>query len=181
MKSLITLALSFMIVITQAHAVTGNELGLKNAIDELNYSLNVEWDQTDKNFYNEQMDQFQSKLALLKATGMTNDEMLDFVIQNVKDESLKADLLQVQAIAASEKLSADELKNLSQEVLKRNYNRGSSWIGAVVITGMALILVIATITVLILNDAQNNPDNCKYDYVCNADNTECSFENYHCY
>ena len=51
-RRILFLALSFIILSTQAFAVSGD--GLKKAFDEFNYSVSVEWDQKDKAFYAKQ-------------------------------------------------------------------------------------------------------------------------------
>jgi hypothetical protein len=183
MKKLITLALSFMMIFTQANAATGSMDGLKNAIDDLNYSLNVEWDQKDQNFYAEQLKNFQTTITSLRAEGMTSSEISNFIINNLKDESLKNDIRQIQAIAKNQNVSEAEMNLLTQEVLKRSYNKGSAWLGAVLITGAVLIILILAVTSAMINDAQQNAPNCGYDWICgsNGQTTACAAGNYHCW
>ncbi len=182
MKKILALVLSFMVVTAQATAVTGSNQSLKEAFDDLNFSLSVEWDQKDKAFYETQMSKFKTTITELRASGMTNEELLDFTMNNIKDEGLKNDLKQVHAIAMSEKLSDSEIQEMTQEILKRNYSKGASWIGAVLIAGAALIVIIAIVTSAIIYDASNPPEgkNCSYDYVCDSNGMNCSYTNYHC-
>ena len=56
--------MAFAMVTVQANAVSNNSL--KAAFDELNYSLSVDWDQTDRAFYNAQMEKFTAKVKELQ-------------------------------------------------------------------------------------------------------------------
>lgn len=174
------LALVLSLAIFSAQADSGVHGSLKAAFDELNYSLTVEWDQKDKDFFQHEMEKFQKTVSTLRAQGLSNEELVEFMISNVKDEAAAADLKQMFEMARAQKLSPEEVEVMSRELVNRHYNRGAAWIGTVLIVGAALIVIIVGVTALMLWDASNNPENCHYDYVCDAYGNNCSYTNYHC-
>src|SRR5690606_13398261 len=90
LKKFFAFSLISCLFIVQANASTPN--GLKAAFDDLNYALTVEWDQRDRSFYDAQMQKFESHLNSLQAQGLTNQELIEFTLTQVKDEKLAKDL-----------------------------------------------------------------------------------------
>lgn len=174
------LALVLSLAIFSAQADSGVHGSLKAAYEELNYSLSVEWDQKDKDFFQQEMGKFQNTISNLRAQGLTNDELIMFLISNVKDEAAAADLKQFFKLAQTQKLSPQEVESMTRELMNRHYNQGAAWIGTVLIVGAALIVVVVGVTALMLWDASNNPAECQYDYFCDAYGNNCSYTNYHC-
>lgn len=166
--------------VVTAHADSSFHGSLKEVFDDLAYSLTVEWDQKDPGFYQKQMNTFQKHILVMRQQGLSNAELMDFLISNVKDESAAADLKKFTEIASKQKLSRDEMDSMLKDIISRHYARGSSWIGTVLIVGGALIVAIVGAAAYMLWDASNNPADCRYDYVCNGDGT-CSYTNYHCH
>lgn len=89
-KKMITLMMVFALFTVHANAASQNNL--KAAFDELNYSLTVEWDQKDKDFYNNQMKTFRGTLRELQRDGLSNSELIEFVKSEVKDQRIARDL-----------------------------------------------------------------------------------------
>src|SRR5688572_11561646 len=83
--------LVFIFIIQPSYAGSIHEIGLKNLFDEFHYSLNVEWDQEDKNFYNQIEDKFQKGLEELRNKGMTQEELINFTSHQFKDAKMKSD------------------------------------------------------------------------------------------
>lgn len=174
------LALVLSLAIFSAQADSGVRGSLKSAFDELNYSLTVEWDQQDKDFFQQEMGKFQKTVSALRSQGLTNEELIEFMISNVKDEAAAADLKQFFELAQTQKLSPEEVEAMTREIMNRHYHKGAAWIGTVLIIGASLIVLIVGVTALILWDASNNPADCQYDYVCDPYGNNCSYTNYHC-
>src|SRR5690349_5111044 len=89
-KKFFTTVTLFCLLVGQSNAATGNNL--KAAFDELNYSLNVEWDQKDKAFYNQAQEKFAKQVKALQAQGLSNKELMDFAVSSVKDEKVAKDI-----------------------------------------------------------------------------------------
>src|SRR5687767_9331344 len=86
-KKFFVSVIAFCMLTVQSFAATNN--GLKAAFDNLNYSLTVEWDQTDRAFYNQKMEDFAQSL---RAANVSNQELVEFTVSQVKDEKLAKDL-----------------------------------------------------------------------------------------
>ena len=52
---------------------------LKKAYDALNFSIQVEWDQKDKDFYNKKVAEFHKEVKKLQKLGLSNAELINFV------------------------------------------------------------------------------------------------------
>lgn len=125
----------------QASAATNN--GLKAAFDDLNYALTVEWDQTDKNFYKAQMEKFQSTLETLQAQGMTNNELVEFAVSQLKNEKAAKDLRTAFSMIAINKMSPQEAQRYVVDVMNNSYSRGASWSGGAIVGAIALVIIVA--------------------------------------
>jgi hypothetical protein len=144
LKKLMTLMMALSIFTTTAFASTHG--GLKTAFDELNYTLTVEWDQKDKDFYTEQMKKFSHSLRELQAQGLTNAQLVEFVKAEVKDERVARDLETAFNMISINKMSAQEANKYMVETMKRSYSTGASWNGSGAVTvAVALLVVVAVI------------------------------------
>ena len=65
---------------------------LKTAFDQLNFSLQVEWDQKDKKFYNSKVKEFHDQISNLQKQGLKNTEILEFIKRNIKDQNIASDI-----------------------------------------------------------------------------------------
>jgi hypothetical protein len=137
-KKFMMSSLVFCLFIVQANAATHN--GLKSAFEELNYSLNVEWDQVDKSFYNQAQEKFASSLRDLQAQGLTNQELIQFALSEVKDEKIQRDLEAAFNMITISKMSQIEAHAFITEVLSKSQAKGASWNGG---SAIATILVLA--------------------------------------
>lgn len=145
MTKIFSLVIVFAMLISTAGANTTS--GLKAAFDELSYSLNVEWDQKDQEFYKKQMDKFNESILALRAQGMTNAEMMDFVKTQVKDANVARDIETAMTVAVVNKMSPEQASNYMLETIKKSYNQGSSWIGGSYYfwQAVAVVVVLAVI------------------------------------
>jgi hypothetical protein len=55
----------FMVLIFSTTSFASNPSDVKSIIDDLNYSLSVEWDQKDLAFYDDQLDLYTQKILAL--------------------------------------------------------------------------------------------------------------------
>lgn len=166
MKRVLALIMLMSFVTVQANAATNNSL--KTAFDDLNYTLSVEWDQQDKDFYNAQVDGFQDKIESLKADGLSNQELVDFAISNTKNEKLAKDLKGLFGTIEANKLSETEARKLVIDTITKSYSVGASWT-----SDAAYIAVVALVLVIVIAAAISVPVtvttgsyNCYDEYVC---------------
>jgi hypothetical protein len=141
MKKIIVGLLSICLLMSQAMA--GHTDGLKQAFDELNYSLNVEWDQEDPQFLTDKKEEFYSKLAKLKVAGLTTEEMLSFTLSNIKDQQAAKEIDSLFSLLVSNQLKEDEAYSQILNIMDKSYNRGASWSGRT-----AVLIIVPTILVI---------------------------------
>ena len=135
--------LAFAFVAVQANAVSNNSL--KTAFDELNYSLSVEWNQTDRAFYDAQMKKFSDKVAELQGQGLTNAELMAFATSNIKDAKLAREVQNAMTLVQINKLPANEARKLLLDTVSKNYSAGASWSGDGILYGALIVLLIVAV------------------------------------
>ena len=175
-KKLIALMMVVSIFTVSAHATTQN--GLKAAFDELNYSLTVEWDQKDKDFYSKEMKKFTETLRGLQSKGLTNAQLVEFVKSEVKNEKVSRDLETAFNMIAINKMSSEEASKYMVETMKKSYSAGASWNGEVFIyLAVGLLIVAAAIALGGASSGSSNGGDyyCNEVYVCD---TECYYDYY---
>lgn len=143
-RRLFSLFVVFALVSVSAHATSRS--GLKQAFDELNYALTVEWDQQDKDFHNAQLKKFSQTLQELKREGLTNAELLSFIKDEVKDQRIARDIETAFNMIQINKMSNDEATNYMIETMRKSYSAGASFNGEVFLyLGVGLLVVAAAI------------------------------------
>ncbi len=167
---MLTRLLTFMMVLclftVQANAATNN--GLKAAFDDLNYSLTVDWNQTDRAFYDQQMQNFSDKINSLRTQGLTNQELVDFTISQVKDQAVARDLRTALTMVRVNKLTGQEALDYVTEALNKSYSRGASWGGEVLVTGLVLLVIIAAVAVAVASGNDRVTDDCSQVRTCDT-------------
>lgn len=156
-------SLVFCLLIVQANAATHN--GLRAAFDELNYSLNVEWDQVDKAFYNKAQEKFANSLRELKAQGLSNQELISFALAEVKDSKLQRDLETAFNMVTINKMNQIEAHAYITEVLSKSQTQGASWNGGAAIAGV-LVLALFVAVALVASGNARVEDGCYQVYRC---------------
>jgi hypothetical protein len=170
LKQLVAFLIVISISFTHANAATDN--GLKAAFDELNYSLSVDWDQKDQDFYSQQMKAFSSKLMELQNKGLTRNELVMFVKSEVQNEVIAKDLETAFNMVSINKMTSEDATKFMVDTMKKSYSNGASWNGQVVLYIAIGVLIIAAVIAL---GSAPGP-------TCSNPTTECSDTgNYHCY
>lgn len=162
LKKLIALPMILALFIVESHAVTQN--GLKAAFDNLNYALTVEWNQTDKDFYSAQMDKFSSELTKLQDAGMTNQELVNFAVSQMKDQGVAKDVETALNMVQINKMSKSEAQRYVTDVMNKSYNQGASWNGGV--GGAILLILIIAVAAVVAGKARVG-EGCYEVYTCN--------------
>ena len=127
------LAFFMVLSITLTHVNAGTDNGLKAAFDELNYSLSVDWDQKDKEFYSQQMKAFSAKLIELQNKGLTRNELVAFVKSEVKNQAIAKDLETAFNMVSINKMTSEDATKYMVDTMKKSYSNGASWNGQVVL------------------------------------------------
>lgn len=92
-------------------AFAGTQSEVKSVVDELNYTLTVEWDQQDEAFLKASLNAFEAKIA---EKGITHKDLLSHV-------------------AAENNMSIEELIQVIRE--GSQYKKGASWNGVIYVLG----------------------------------------------
>lgn len=147
LKRMMTLVLALSIFSVQAHAA--GQTGLKAAFDELNYALNVEWDQKDKAFFDAQKEKFSAVVADLRANGLSNSELIDFVTSEIKDEKFARDVKATLNLISINNMSSSQAAEYMSEMMKNAYSQGANWNGGVslLLLGAGVLLIVAAAAV----------------------------------
>lgn len=159
-KKLTAFAMIFCFLIVNVHATTNN--GLKAAFDELNYALTVEWDQKDQEFYKSQMEKFNSTLNSLQKSGMSNQEMIDFTLSQLKDENMKKDLKTALMMVQINQMNQKEAQKYVTDMMNKSYSRGASWGGEIIVGAIVLVLIVA-VAAIVAGKARVNEDQGCYE------------------
>lgn len=157
--------LAFALLSVQAMAATNNSL--KAAFDQLSYSLSVEWDQKDRAFYDAKMKEFTAKVAELQAQGLTNAQLADFALTQVKDQKLATELNTAFTMIQLNKMNQSDARKLVLDTVSKTYNRGASWSGDTMLIGG--VVVLALVVALALGGGvavRGGGAGCYEDYVC---------------
>jgi ethanolamine utilization microcompartment shell protein EutL len=150
-KRLIAFMMVIFIFTTAAQASVRN--GLKTAFDELNYNLNVAWDQKDQSFYHVQVKAFTANLQLLQTQGLTNAELINFIKAEVKDAQLADDIEKTLNIISFNKMPPTEASNYMIQAMEKSYSHGASWNGHVV---TLLVFGVLMVAAAVLIGSSNN-------------------------
>lgn len=159
--------LAFAFVTVQANAVSNNSL--KTAFDELNYALSVEWNQTDRAFYDAQMQKFTEQVKSLQAQGMTNAELIEFATSNIKDANLAKEVKNAMTLVQINKLPANEARKMVMETISKSYNRGASWSNDGVLYGALIVLILVVVIAAAAGgggSSSGSSTTCYDEYVC---------------
>ena len=173
-------------MISPLHASTSN--GLKAAFEELTYSLEVEWDQKDEAFKKNQMSKFNARVNELKAQGLTNSELLQESLSQVKDQTLRKQIETAHSLMAIDQISDAEAREMIKTNFEKSMSRGASWNGDAFTTGLAIVLVILVIVSLTIKTPEQDKDlpmgeqpdgsYCGYTQVCRWEEPDCFFYSY---
>lgn len=142
--SSIVLVFSLLSTTAQASAVSG----LKDAYDELQYALTVEWDQKDKVFHQDQLKNFNQKLEALQKEGLTHKEMMDFSKSLIKNEKIAKDLEESLKVISADKLSTEQAQKFLKSALEKSFSQGAHYQGdgfdvaMYIVVGFILVLVV---------------------------------------
>lgn len=166
-KRMITLMMVVSIFTVNAYAASN--AGLKAAFDELNYSLNVEWDQKNKDFYSAKMSEFSAVVRDLQAKGLTNAELIDFVKAEVKNEKVARDIQTALTMISIQKMSPNEAAQYMSETMKNAYSQGASWNGDATLLLLGVGVLAIVIAVALAGPVQGGGYGCYGDYyVCDS-------------
>lgn len=141
---------------------------LGKTFDELNYSLNVEWDQKDQGFFNASVDEFEKSIADLQKQGLSNKELIEYTMNKIKDEKTKKEVEAIVNVVNESNMSPDEARAFIMSKLSKTYANGASWSGGRV--GVRLAILLAVILIICLVHDNDDDDRDHRDHKDECDN-----------
>lgn len=147
-------------------ASTGTVSELERAMDDYHYSLSVEWDQKDQNFYDSKTKEFFAKLeTLIKNEGLTKEQIMSLVERKANGPQV-VNALKLKLSLLGKGSSAEELAGMVKEASRDLYSQGASWNGGVVVPVVIGLLVAAVIGYSIWWDANHECVAWEEQYTC---------------
>ena len=138
LKRMCTLFLAFAFATTASAATIGQQ-SVREAINDFNYSVQVEWDQQDQAFYKAQVQKLEATIAQLRADGMSNAEIVKAAAANVQDAQLAKEINNALSMVNGN-MSAEDAQKAVMQAVKANGNHGASWSGSTtLILGVVLV------------------------------------------
>lgn len=143
--------------ITNAYAVTpvkqslDQAAELKKTYDELNYKLNVEWNQQDGQFRDNALKSFEQQLVSLQKQGLTSEALVKYTMEQMKDDSARADIVNIAKIIHENKMNSEEARAFALSKVNSMYAQGASWSGSrmrihAVLVVAAIILIVCALS-----------------------------------
>jgi hypothetical protein len=150
-KRLMTIMLVCSVLASQAMA---RPQELRQAFNELNYALNVEWDQVDQDFYAASTNQF---MAAIQQLALTPEQLIEFIQSEITDQRLALDVSTALHVIDLKKFSPAEAAEYMQRTLESNLQTGASWHGSATVRVMKALVVYAVAVVVVreLNQRAN--------------------------
>lgn len=148
-------ALFLLTAFTQVYAVTPIQQSnairdeLNRTYDELNYKLNVEWDQRDTKAFDTIITDFENDITTLQAQGVTNNDLVKHALDQIKDKQIQKDMIDLQEVIKENQMSDQEARAFVIQKLSSTYSHGASWSGSrmgvhtALIIGAIILIVIA--------------------------------------
>lgn len=157
-------------------ASTGTVQELERVLDDYHYSLSVEWDQKDQEFYNKKTQEFFASVEkLIKNDGLSQDQIMALVNKRANDKAL-VDAMKLKLSLMGKNLTNDDLIKLINESTKDLYSRGASWNGQIILPAAIGLIIAAVIGYAIWWDANHTCVAWENQYVCNTYNN-CPYYN----
>ena len=89
---------------------------LKKAYDALNFSIQVEWDQKDKKFYNKKVEDFHNTIKRLQNSGLTNSDLIKFIKTNIKDKNLANNIDELYETIQATSMTSTEARKFARSL-----------------------------------------------------------------
>ena len=140
MSKFFVTVLAFFMLTTYTQAATGTTL--KQAFDDFNFAVKVEWDQKDQAFYNAQLEKLKGAVATAQASGMTNAALIDAIAAEAKSEDLRKELHTLATQIELGLIAKDQVHAEVQKVVSKSYRQGASWSGEAILLGAVGVLVV---------------------------------------
>jgi hypothetical protein len=154
-----------VLIIALAQAYAGQMTTAQNALaqemeksfDELNYNLNVEWNQTDMVFLEQSMNNFEAQITDLQKKGLTNKELINFTVSRINDKKTQEEVQKIVSVINASNMSSEEARSFAFNQLNNSQSQGANWSGGNLRVRVAF-LVAAIVVIAILAEYKNKDE-----------------------
>ncbi len=161
------LSVIFLLIFTSEisiAAVTPKE-ELKQILSELEFGLKVEWDQKDKAFAENKMNEFNEKLKVLYKNGLKKDDLWT-VAKDSKNLNLQNEMNLIENQLDVSKLNFEETRQILKDSYQKSLQQGASWNGDIEGAVMLAVfggLILTVIALAVISDynCKKNPGSCQ--------------------
>jgi len=158
------------------------EHNLASTIEEYKYELTVDWDQKDQKVLKSILDRMRSDLAKLKASGMSEKDLMNYVEKKGNPEQVAR--IRAQLSLNAENMSEEKLTDFFRKEVLPVGQTGASWNGNVdLYYGLAAVALIGILVLLAMKWSKYTEDwnnstclvaekreSCSEVYVCDLSN-----------
>jgi hypothetical protein len=137
---------------------------LDQTFNEMNYSLNVEWDQKDQVYFNSTVDGFEKQVKDLQDQGLTNKELIEYTLAKVKDKQTQKDIAEISKVISESNMTADQAREFALAKLNSTQSQGASWSGSRM--GIKMVVILAIIIIIVCATSSNHDDDNNNDEPC---------------
>jgi CRISPR/Cas system Type II protein with McrA/HNH and RuvC-like nuclease domain len=139
--------MSFILVLLISHHSFAQGITpVKDLLDNYTFAMEVEWDQTDKDFQKNQEELMLQGIRDLIQQGVSSQELLKEVLQAIPDKRFKSDIMNHLTLANQTNMHPEELQTLLLQSAQEARMQWAQWSPVVkVVLGVAITLLVARI------------------------------------
>lgn len=161
-------------------AASASQADFERSLDNLQYSMTVEWDQKDQDFYNQVSEKFFGEMEQMMANQQLNQEQVLSVLEKKVANKKALEAIKLK-LALMGKVSEKDLAQVLKDNSKDLYSAGASWNGDIVQPVIIGVVVLA-VGYLIWFHATHECNSYNTMYTCantsEVYGTQCYYEEY---
>lgn len=148
MKVLSAAVAMMMVAVIPTTQAMAQNASVENAINELNYTLSVEWNQKDEAVKKAAFAKFYGELQALEAQGVSRDEIYATIKSKVLTAQAAKDVDAIIGLAKAGRITAQEARAQLGAYLNKAQATGANWSSGATLGGIGLALVVIGLVAL---------------------------------
>lgn len=148
--------ISFCLVLTVSQCFAGSQNGLRDAVDEFLYSMEVEGAALDPALKLEAAKKLNVALLSLQESGMSNEELINLTISQIKNQSVANDMKEVLNTINAQNLSALDARDMVKDALSHTSSQGANWTGNSVMPFLAIGVMVLIVALVMSGDSTSS-------------------------
>ena len=147
-KQIVIIISSLSIFNVQANLSNFQKNEINSAFDNLNFELNVNWDQENQDFYNDQINYFTNKLQNIQNDGASNFDLIRYTEKKLSKQKVKLNVSNLVNNISALELTDDETLDYIKNSVQNSTDTGAHWLGGT--TALKIVAAVAIIVGLVL-------------------------------